>query len=438
LVASPGLLLAAGLLTVMVTASPAGEAAPEPPDARFNRAERLFAAGDIEKAYELYESVGKADPGRWEARTSARMAEIKKLLSSREEAKARAKRLNEAEAAANPPGELAPWLRYEAARGLYDARLFAESRAEAEGLLDKYPESRRRAAGLLLLGRSLDRLGRADDAAKAYRQILAVKGVTRSERAEAWKELDALLSRGGRDAEYRDLLEEQVRRGAEEPGAEEAAERFFSLALAGPKEAARASKLAVHLVEAWPAGSVRAEWALLAAKVAEFVERDYDRADRLYRLVLERYPHVAFDAGMLAAGQPRYDAGREVILAAIARVADKKAGKLKELEAPKPEERGKSPEKALAAVLAALRAGDLEAAKSAAGGALLAEIAGGRCDFARYGLSDFRPLGAARTEGDSAELDYEVSGELGVTRVLKKKAKAGREEGAWKILDLGF
>jgi hypothetical protein len=89
-------------------------------------------------------------------------------------------------------------------------------------------------------------------------------------------------------------------------------------------------------------------------------------------------------------------------------------------------------------VLAALRAGDLEAAQSAAGGALRAEIAGGRCDFARYGLSDYRPLGAARKDGDAAELDFEVSGELGVTRVLKKRARAGLEGGAWKILDLGF
>ncbi len=415
----------------------AGEPAGETPDARFNRAERLFASGEIEKAYELYEAVGKADPGRWKERTSARMTEIRRLVEGRETAVARAKRLGEAAAAAKGQGELAPWLLLEAARGLYDARLYEEARAGAADMLEKHPDSRHRPAACLVLGRALARLDKVDEAAKAYRQALAAKGATRSERADAWKERGELLSGAGRNAELLDLLEEQARRGAEEPGAEDAAELFFSMALAGPKEAVRARKLAAHLVESWPAGDLRAEWLLLAAKVAEFVERDYAGADRLYRLVLERYPQAAFDLRLLGAGNRGADAGREVILAAISRVADKKAGRIKELEAPKADERSKSPESALATVLAALRAGDAAAAGAVAGGALSADIAGGRCEFARYGLSDFRILKAA-AEGDAAEVEYEVSGELGVTRVLVKKARAVREGGVWKVVDLGI
>ena len=429
-------LLAALLLAA---AALAGEGAGEPPDARFNRAERLFAAGDLEKAYELYESVAKADPGRWGARAAPKMFEIRKLVSGREEAKARVKWLNEAERefAAKSPGELAPWLRYEAARGLYDVRLYTEAAAEATVLLEKYPESRHRAGGILVLAGSFARLGRVDEAVKAYRQLLAAKGAARAERAGAWRELGELLSGAGRSGEHLDLLEEQVRRGPEEPGAEEAAERFFAAALAGPQEAARASKLAVHLVETWPAGSVRAEWVLLAAKIAEYVERDWARADRLYRLVLDRYPQAAFDVRLLEAGRRGADAGRELLLAAVARVAEKQAGRLKELAGPAPAERGASPEKALAAVLVALRAGDAGAARSAAAGELAGELAAGRAEFARFGLSDFRVLGA-EIQGEEARVEYEVSGELGVTRVLKRKARAVREAGAWKIAELGL
>ncbi|HOX06959.1 MAG TPA: hypothetical protein PK280_11205 [Planctomycetota bacterium] len=367
------------------------------------------------------------------------MAEIRRLTTARDEARERAGRLREAAAAAEPPGELAPWLRCEAARGLFDARLYAEAAAEAQAFLEKHPDSRRRPAGLLLLGRSQAKLGKTDDAVKTYRQVLAAGAAapTRAERAAAWAELGELLSGPDRTGEQLDLLEEQARRGPEEPGAEEAAERFFALAMAGPREASRALKLAVQLTGTWPAGNVRPEWVLLAAKVAEFVERDYVQADRLYRLVLERYPQAAFDVRMIEAGRRGADSGREVILAAISRLEDKKAGRIKEIEAPSAEERGRSPEKALRAVLAALRAGDAAAAGAAAGGALAGEIAGGRCDFARYGLSDFRVLSAA-SSGEGAAVEFEIAGELGVTRVLKRKARAVREGGGWKITDLGL
>jgi len=427
-----------GLAALLLAAAAlAGEAAGEPADARFNRAERLLAAGELEPAYELYESVGRADPGRWGERTAARMAEIKALVAGRAEARARARRLVEAAEAADVPGELAPWLRCEAARGLYAARLYEEARAEAAVLLEKFPDSRWRPAAGLLAARALGRLGRLDDAIKAYRGALAAKGAARAERAEAWRELGELLAGAGRAAEHRDVLEEQVRRGAEEPGAEEAAERFLAGALAGPKEAARAGKLVAGLIEGWPPGSVRAEWVVLAAKVAEYVERDWARADRLYRLVLERYPQAAYDIGLLSAGRRGADAGRELLLAAVARVAEKQAGRLKELAAPKAGERGASPEAALAAVLAALRAGDAGAAGESAAGALAKDIAAGGCEFARFGLSDFRVLGAGGTAEDPT-VAYEVSGELGVTRVLKKTARAERVAGAWKITELGL
>ena len=428
------IVLLAALLTS--AAATAGEPPAEPADARFNRAERLLTAGELEKAYELYESLAKSAAERWGARCAARLEEIKKLIAGREEARSRAARLREAAATA-APGELAPWLLLAGAQLLLDARCYEEARAEAAGLVAKFPDSHRRTAAELVLARALERLGQAEEAAAACRAALAAKGATRAERGEAWKELAGLLAGAGQAAERLDLLEEQVRRGPEEPGAPEAAEQFVSAALAGPKPAARAAKLVEALLAGWPAGAVRPEWVLTAAKVAEFVERDYPRADRLYRLVLERYPEAAFDLKLLEAGKRGADSGREVILAAISRVEEKRAGRLGELVAPAAAERGKAPEQALAAVLAALRAGEAETAGAAASGALAADIAAGRCEFARFGLSDYRILGA-RPSGASAEVEYEVSGELGVTRILKKRAKATREGDAWKIAELGL
>jgi tetratricopeptide (TPR) repeat protein len=430
--------LRAGLLAALAALAVAAAAEPpaEPADARFNRAERLLAGGEIEKAYQLYESLAKSAPERWGARCAPRMAEIKKLLAGRDEARARAARLRQAAAAA-APGELGPWLLLESARRLFEARCYQEARAEAAGLLEKFPDSRHRPAAGLLLAGALGRLDRAGEAAAAYRAALAEKGATRAERGAAWQELAELLAGAGQAAERLDLFEEQVRRGPEEPGAPEAAERFVSLALVGPKEAVRAARLVEAVLAGWPAGAVRAEWVLTAAKVAEFVERDYPRADRLYRLVLERYPEAAFDLRLLEDGKRGADSGREVILAAVSRVEDKRAGRIRELAAPAAAERGKSPEQALAAVLAALRAGDAETAGAAAAGALAADIAAGRCEFARFGLSDCRVLGA-KADGRSAEVEYEVAGELGVTRVLKKKARAEREGDAWKITGLGL
>ena len=52
------IVLLAALLTS--AAATAGEPPAEPADARFNRAERLLTAGELEKAYELYESLAKS------------------------------------------------------------------------------------------------------------------------------------------------------------------------------------------------------------------------------------------------------------------------------------------------------------------------------------------------------------------------------------------
>jgi len=176
---------------------------------------------------------------------------------------------------------------------------------------------------------------------------------------------------------------------------------------------------------------------LAAAKIAEFVERNHSRADRLYRLVLERYPEACFDLTGLKAGKRRPDAGREVLLAAIGRVAAKKEGRVKPLKAPRAKERGKSPENALAAALSALAAADIKTARECAAGKFAEELGSRRYPFSRYGLSDYRLTGTKQA-GGGATVTYEVAGELGVTRVLTKKAKATRTAKGWKITDLGL
>jgi tetratricopeptide (TPR) repeat protein len=364
------------------------------------------------------------------------MEEIKKLTALRDEARARSNRLRAAAGSAGA-GELAPWLLCESARGFLDARLPADAREEAAAVLDKFPESRFRPAAALILARACAQLSRPADAAAACRQALSCKGASRAERGEAWKALAEILDNGGKPEELRALLVEQISRGPEEPGVGEAVERLIAVSLSGPKDAAAAGQRLAAIVESWPAGAVRPEWVSTAGKIAEFVDRDYARAEKLYRLVLERYPEAAFDLESLKSGGRKADAGREVILAAGARAGEPRAAGAKPPAGPPAESRGKTPEKALATVLGALRSGDVETARSGSSGALSADVAGGRCDFARFGLSDFRILGA-RQEAAGVEVDYEVSGELGVTRVLKKKAKAVQEGGAWKITDLGL
>ena len=56
----------------------------------------------------------------------------------------------------------------------------------------------------------------------------------------------------------------------------------------------------------------------------------------------------------------------------------------------------------------------------------------------RYALSDYRILQSKETAPGTAEVTYEVAGEIGVTRVLKRKAVAVRKGGRWKISDLGM
>ena len=118
-------------------------------------------------------------------------------------------------------------------------------------------------------------------------------------------------------------------------------------------------------------------------------------------------------------------------------MAAKKEGRIKPLKAPRAKERGKSPENALAAALSALAAADVETARECAAGKFAEELGAKRYPFGRYGLSDYRLTGA-KQEGGGATVTYEVAGELGVTRVLTKKAKATRTAKGWKITDLGL
>jgi hypothetical protein len=102
------------------------------------------------------------------------------------------------------------------------------------------------------------------------------------------------------------------------------------------------------------------------------------------------------------------------------------------------EAEGSSPELALSAVLAALRAGDLETARLRSDGQLAEEIRSRRHSFTAFALSDFRVVGAEADGDDAAGVNYEVAGELGVTRVLRKKARAVRTGEGWKVADLGL
>jgi hypothetical protein len=215
-------------------------------------------------------------------------------------------------------------------------------------------------------------------------------------------------------------------------------DRFVAVSLVGEKEALRAGKILAGLIKSWPPNEVNPEWVLAAAKVAEFADRDYSRAGRLYRLVLERYPEACFDLTVMKSGRRGGDAGREVILASIGRVEKKQRGGIKPLKAPKAAERGKSAENALAAVLCALRDGDLDVARECAAGKLARELGTKSYPYRRWALSDYQVLEAAETGPDAAQVGYRVAGELGVTRVLDKKAVAVRQGEKWKISELGM
>jgi hypothetical protein len=428
------------LIALLVALLPVGPGAlagapPESPHARFARAGRLMDAGQLEKAYAILEKLAQDYPQRWGERARRKMTEIKKIGEARERVRAEAARLREAAGAAH--GELGPWLLVESANLLFEARLYSEALKDAGAAAGKQ-KSRFRPAALLLVARCHAKLGAAADARKAYRLVLDERGVGRAERGAAWAELADLLSSAGKSPELRALLEAHIKRGPEEPGARKAVDAYIAASLVGEKESLRAGKVLYGLVKGWPPGELSPEWVLVAAKVAEFIDRDYSRADKLYRLVLERYPQACFDLTMIRVGRRGYDAGRTVILAAITRVEKKKKGEIKPLKAPRAKERGKSPEHALAAVLCALRGGDLATARSCATGKLLGELRTKRYPFRRYGLSDYHVEKSGETAPGEARVTYQVSGELGVTRVLEKKATVVREGKVWKVSDLGM
>lgn len=435
-------LLAAALLApVGARAARGAEPAGEPPDARYARAERLLRAGEIEKAYEIYESLVKSDPRRWEERAGRRMEEIRRLAAERGSAKERAGRLRRAAAAAaaaGQAGELVPWLLLRAAGELLAGGFREEAAAGAAEVIAKHAGSRFAAGAGLLLARAQSALGRTDEAAAAYRAALAAAGATRAERAAAWRELCELLAAAGRREELLAALAELAGRGAEEPGAAEGLERLVALAQADLKLAPRVRAALESAAERWPPSAFRPEWLLAAARIAEYLERDYPRAERLYRLVLQRHPEACVDPETVAAGGGAGDAGRKVLLGSLARVAAKRAGTLKPLAAPAAAERGAGPEKALAAVLAALAAADPEAAAAAACGRLAEEVRAGRLELWRFAFSDFRVLSSAPAGENAAEVEYEVSGELGVTRTLRRKARAETDGKAWRISSLGL
>jgi tetratricopeptide (TPR) repeat protein len=408
---------------------------PEPADARFARAGRLMSAGKLEEAYAVLESLGEEHAQRWGARCRKRMDEIRKLTAERDAALEQSGRLREAAETAN--GEQGPWLRMESGRTLFRVRLYAKALEDA-GAVMASRESRFRPAAMILAARCESLLGRHAEAEKRYREVLAEKGASRAERELAWRQLEEMLSVPGRGEDLRGLVEEHIARGPEEPGVEEAVDRFVAASLVGRKESLRLGKVLYGLVRSWPPGELSPGWVLTAAKVAEFIDCDYGRADKLYRLVLERYPEVCFDLTMLRSGRRGADAGREVILASIARVEKKKRGELKPLKAPREKVRGASPDGALAALLCALREGDVADAGKYAAGRLAEELQNKRYPYDRYALSDYRILEVKAIGPENADVIYEVAGELGVTRVLKRKAMAVRRDGQWKVSDLGM
>ncbi len=416
--------------------APALAAAPgESPHARFSRAARLMDGGQLEKAYAMLEKLAEDYPRRWEERARKKMIEIKKIVEVREKSREHADKLRDAAEAAR--GQVRSWLLLESARTLFASRLYGEALKDAAAAVGK-PGSRFHSGALLFAARCELKLGKSPEAEKSYRGVLADKLATREERGAAWKELAELVARAGRKADLRKLLEEHIKRGAEEPGVRTSVDRYISESLVGEKESLRAGKVLRGVIRNWPAGSIKFEWVLVAARVAEFVDHDYTRAEKLYRLVLDRHPEACFDLTLLKAGRRGADRGREVVIAAIGRVQKKKKGELKPLAAPKARDRGRTPLNALAAVLCSLRDGNVEAARECAGGKLAEELRVKSYPFRRYALSDYRVLGSKDAGAQAAEVSYEVAGELGVTRVLKRKALAVRKGGIWKISDLGM
>ncbi len=430
-------LLTAPFLVAMAMAagSASGGTPVDSPHARFSRADRLMAAGRLEKAYAMFEKLVEDYPRRWGDRARKRMIEIKTIVESRDRARAEADRLREAAGVAH--GEARPWMLLQSARGLFAVRLFAEALKDATAAVGK-PGSRFCSAAQLLVARCELKLGRSSAAEKALRAVLAEKGADRGERAASWTQLTELLGSAGRKQELRKLLEEHIARGPEEPGVRGAVDRYIDESLVGGEESRRLCKILWGLVRSWPASRLDPEWVLIAARLAEFIDRDYSRAEKFYRLVLERYPESCFDLTMLKAGRRGADRGREVILASINRVEKKQQGKLPPLKPPKFRDRDKTPENALAAVFCALRGGDLAVARECAAGKLAEELEVKTYPFRRYALSDYRVIESKKTAPEVAEVSYEVAGELGVTRVLKCKAVAVCKGGSWKISDLGM
>jgi len=428
-------ILAATMIATVLALPAAGGTPVESPHARFARASRMIEAGQLEQAYAMLEKLADDYPRRWEGRARRKMIEIKKIVAAREQAREQADNLRDSAEAAR--GQARAWMLLESARVLFAARLYAEALKDASAAVGK-PGTRFRPGALLLAARCGLKLGKGTEAEQSYRGVLADKLATREQRGAAWNELAELLGRSGRREELGKLLEEHIRRGPEEPGVRAAVNRYVSELLVDEKHSLRVGRVLWGVVRKWPAGSVRFEWVLVAARVAEFIAHDYSRADKLYRLMLERHPEACFDLTLLKSGRRGGDRGREVVIADIGRVEKKKKGELKPLTLPKAGVRGATAVNALAAVLCGLRDGDLDVARECAAGKLARELRVKTYPFRRYALSDYRVQESKVVGPEAADVSYEVAGELGVTRVLKLKAMAVCKGGVWKISDLGM
>jgi tetratricopeptide (TPR) repeat protein len=421
------------LLVLAVNASAATRQ--EPADARFARAGRLMQAGKLEDAYALLEVLAREHPARWGKRAGKRMAEITTLVESRDSARQQSARLRTASEGAQ--GAYKSWLLLESARILVEARLFPEAAVDAEASA-AVNTKRFRSPALLLAARCRRQSGKRKGALKNYRAVLAEAKAARKQRAAAWRELESMLSQDDDRGDLVKVLFEHVQRGVDEPGAAEAVNMCLSISMVDHDGAVLAAGLLKKVLEKWPGDSIQPEWLLTAGKLAEFIQRDYVQASKYYAAVIADYPESCFDLGKLKMGIDGADAGRKVVQAAMARVKAKSGGQSVPLKAPPAGERGKTPEQALAAVLCALRQGNTKIAAGCASGLFAEEIEVKLYPFRQYALSDYRITGRLKEKAGQVTLGYQVSGELGVTRILKKKAVMVSDGVNWKVSVLGM
>ena len=421
------------LVLVSLAAAPIAAAEPgppAPPEARYAEANRLLAAGELEKARAIYEDLRSVSAG-WAARVGRKLEEARFLEAERKVAGEEAGRLL-AERARNPEGVYAELLALEAARRYRRAGML-EAAAEAARLV--LPSGRAHAAeAALLAARCEKHRGRAEQAAYDLDRILK-----RGAEVPGWtacaRERLALHRAADEWKAFARLAGTYLKAHPSDPAAVEVAGDLVGVSHAHGLDTRAAIELARrHL----PSETLRVEWFVLSARLYEYVDRDHKAAARELEFILRELPGELYDFEKLAAGERGHDAGAQAVRRALARVKAKRAGSFEALAISTDAKKAKldTPTHALAAAWSAARSGEAERVVRT----LSREAARRWREHADayspwpYRFTDVRLLNEPTYAGDRATLPVELDGELGhPARPVKRTIRFVRERNEWRL-----